>query len=247
MLAVGGGAEQFIAGSGSYQGKDYYEEFAKANYSVSWNKTALAATANEEKALGIFCRSNLPVWLDRNILPDNLQNLTNDPSGAEAAATDLPGLKDMTLKAVDVLRRRGGDRGFFLLSEAASIDKQMHALDYDRALGDLLELDDAVRATVAHLGAVGELEDTLVLVTSDHGHGFDVFGGVDTQYLGDQATDRARRKAVGVYQHSGLSHYQVEAPGVSYATGPHFPVNVSPSEPQRAPSSSDPPLRYVCR
>ncbi|KAK8136091.1 hypothetical protein PG984_004031 [Apiospora sp. TS-2023a] len=224
----GGGAEQFIAGSGSYQGKDYYEEFAKANYTVSWNKTALAAMPNEEKALGIFCRSNLPVWIDRNILPDNLKNLTNDPSGAKSAATDLPGLKDMTLKAIDVLHKRGGDKGFFLMSEAASIDKQMHTLDYDRALGDLLELDDTVRATVEHLKSIGELESTLILVTSDHGHGFDVFGGVDTQYLGDQKTDRERRKAVGVYQNSGLSNYQVEAPGVSYSTGPNFPVNWDP-------------------
>ncbi|KAK8047012.1 alkaline phosphatase [Apiospora saccharicola] len=224
----GGGAEQFIAGSGSYQGKDYYEEFAKANYTVSWNKTALAAMPNEEKALGIFCRSNLPVWIDRNILPDNLKNLTNDPSGAKSAATDLPGLKDMTLKAIDVLHKRGGDKGFFLMSEAASIDKQMHTLDYDRALGDLLELDDTVRATVEHLKSIGELESTLILVTSDHGHGFDVFGGVDTQYLRDQKTDRERRKAVGVYQNSGLSNYQVEAPGVSYSTGPNFPVNWDP-------------------
>ncbi|KAK8040773.1 alkaline phosphatase-like protein [Apiospora phragmitis] len=224
----GGGAEQFIAGSGSYQGKDYYQEFAKANYTVSWNKTALAAIPNEEKALGIFCRSNLPVWIDRNILPDNLKNLTNDPSGAKSAATDLPGLKEMTLKAIDVLHKRGGDKGFFLMSEAASIDKQMHTLDYDRALGDLLELDDTVRATVAHLKSIGELESTLILVTADHGHGFDVFGGVDTQYLKDQKTDRERRKAVGVYQNSGISNYQVEAPGVSYSTGPNFPVNWDP-------------------
>lgn len=52
----------------------------------------------------------------------------------------------------------------------------MHALDYDRALGELLELDDTVRATLAKLEAAGQLEDTLVIVTADHGHGFDVFG-----------------------------------------------------------------------
>lgn len=169
----GGGAEQFFAGKGSYQGKDYYQEFAKKGYTVSWNKTALAAADPSKKALGVFCKSNLPVWLDRNVYKDNLKNLKNDPSGGSGDAADLPGLKEMTLKAVDVLHKRGGDKGFFLMSEAASVDKQMHVLDYDRALGDLLELDDTVRATVAKLKDMGILEETLVLVTADHGHGFE--------------------------------------------------------------------------
>ncbi len=170
----GGGAEQFLLGSGSYLGKDYYAEFAKKGYTVSLNKTSLAKASNSSKALGIFCTSNLPVWLDRNVFSDNLKSLKNDPAGNKSAALDLPGLKEMTLKAIDVLHTRGGDKGFFLMSEAASIDKQMHALDYDRALGDLMELDDTLQATIAKLTALGVLEDTLIVVSADHGHGFDV-------------------------------------------------------------------------
>ncbi|KAI1871705.1 hypothetical protein JX265_005691 [Neoarthrinium moseri] len=224
----GGGADQFLPGSGSYQGEDYYKAFADADYDISLNKTSLTALSNSSKALGVFCKSNMPVWLDRNVFTNNLNSFTNDPSGVKGPAKDLPGLKDMTIKAIDILNERGGDKGFFLMSEAASIDKQMHALDYDRALGDLLELDDTVRATVNHLKAIGELESTLILVTSDHGHGFDVFGGVDTKYLAEQKTDREKRRAVGVYQNSGLSQYTVEKPGISYGTGPNFPVNWDP-------------------
>lgn len=225
----GGGADQFIPGSASYLGKDYYAEFAAQNYSVSLNKTSLLQAPNDTAALGIFCKSNMPVWLDRNVFTDVLSTFKNDPSGAGTPALDLPGLKEMTLKAIDVLHSRGGDKGFFLMSEAASIDKQMHSLDYDRALGDLLELDDTVRATVAHLEALGELEDTLILVTADHGHGFDVFGSADTQYMASKSTAREKRGAIGVYQNSGLSQYTVEAPdGVSYNTGPNFPVNWDP-------------------
>ena len=36
----------------------------------------------------------------------------------------------------------------------ASPDKQMHALDYERALGDILEYDDTIKATLAHLEKV---------------------------------------------------------------------------------------------
>ncbi|KAI1391596.1 alkaline phosphatase-like protein [Hypoxylon trugodes] len=224
----GGGAEQFYPGSGSYEGKDYYEAFSDAGYEISLNKTSLLNLGNSSRALGIFCQSNLPVWLDRNVFTDNIQTFKNDPLGSKSPATDLPGLKEMTLKAIDILHTRGGDKGFFLMSEGASIDKQMHALDYDRALGDLLELDDTVRATVAHLKEIGELENTLILVTADHGHGFDVYGGVDTKYLSEQETDREKRKAVGTYEKSGLSQYTVPVEGVSYGTGPNFPMNWDP-------------------
>lgn len=115
----------------------------------------------------------MPVWLDRNVYTDNLKDLGNDPTGGKGDAKDLPGLKDMTLKAIDVLSTRGKDKGFFLMSEAASIDKQMHALDYDRALGDLLELDDTVRATIEKLKKLDILDETLVIVSADHGHGFE--------------------------------------------------------------------------
>lgn len=79
----------------------------------------------------------------------------------------------MTLKAVEILNKRGGDKGFFLMSEGASIDKQMHVLDYDRALGDLLEFDDTIRATIEKLDKLGILDETLVVVSADHGHGFE--------------------------------------------------------------------------
>jgi alkaline phosphatase len=164
----------------------------------------------------------------RNVYKANLAKLTNDPTGNKSAALDLPGLKEMTLKAVDILHTRGGDKGFFLMSEAASIDKQMHTLDYDRALGDLLELDDTITATIAKLKALGVLNDTLIIVTADHGHGFDVFGSADTKYLASKGSDREKRNAIGVYRDSGLSQYTVTNASISYNTGVNFPVNWDP-------------------
>jgi alkaline phosphatase len=74
----------------------------------------------------------------------------------------------------------------------------MHVQDVDRALGDLLELDDTIRATVAHLEKLGLLEETLILVTADHGHGFDVYGSSDTEYLNAQ-TMIEQREVPSVY------------------------------------------------
>ena len=55
-----------------------------------------------------------------------------------------------------------------------------------------------------------------------------MFGGADTKYLAEQKDDRKKRDAVGVYQYSGLSQYTVPQPGISYNTGPNFPVNWDP-------------------
>ncbi|KAI9833678.1 MAG: hypothetical protein M1826_006769 [Phylliscum demangeonii] len=228
-VILGGGAEQFYPNSQSFQGKDYYAAFAAKGYAVVQNRTSLAKTCNSTKTLGIFTVSNMPVWLDRNVYQDNLRNRKNSPDGKGADAIDLPGLKEMTLKAIDILETRNEANGWFLMSEAASIDKQMHTLDYDRALGDLLELDDTIKATIAKLKDLGELENTLLLVTADHGHGFDVTGSVDTKYLDAQKEDRKKRDAIGNYFNSGLSQYVVQTnASIKYTEGTYFPANWDP-------------------
>ncbi|KAL9101948.1 MAG: hypothetical protein Q9163_002836 [Psora crenata] len=243
-VLFGGGAEQFIPGKTSFQGRDYYAAFAAKNYNVVLNNTALQKTANTTKTLGIFSVSNMAKWLDRNVYRNNLLGNKDSPDGKNGSATDQPGLKEMTVKAIDILQTRNHEKGWFLMSEAASIDKQMHTLDYDRALGELLELDDTVRATIAHLDALKTLNNTLILVTADHGHGFDVMGSVDTKYLNAQTTDRSKRDAIGTYRESGLSQYTNpnSEPGPTsnsssqnnhtsqfyYTNGTFFPANWDP-------------------
>jgi alkaline phosphatase len=243
-VLFGGGAEQFIPGPGSFEGLDYYKQFAKEGYTVVQNKTAMDAAKNTTKILGIFSVSNMAKWLDRNVYPENLKGQKNSPDGKEEDALDQPGLKEMTLKAIDVLDARHADKGWFLMSEAASIDKQMHTLDYDRALGELLELDDTVKATIEKLKSMGQLENTLVLVTADHGHGFDVMGSVDTKYLNEQTTDRKKRGAIGTYQNSGLSQYTVETnASLHYTEGTNFPANWDPRYSLFSGLSADPDRR----
>ncbi|KAL8677284.1 MAG: hypothetical protein Q9186_006271 [Xanthomendoza sp. 1 TL-2023] len=232
-VLLGGGAEQFNPGKTSFRGQDYYKLFASKGYNVVQNNTALSSTPNNAKTLGIFTTSNLPVWLDRNVYKQNLLR-GNSPDGKKGNATDVPGLKEMTLKAIDILNARHRKEGWFLMSEAASIDKQMHALDYDRALGDLLELDDTVKNTLAKLKQLGCQRETLVLVTADHGHGFDVAGSVDTKYLNAQDGDRKKRGAIGTYRESGLSQYvipgspQDTGSGLQFSEGAAFPANWDP-------------------
>nr|POF17657.1 alkaline phosphatase h [Quercus suber] len=215
-VLFGGGAENFCSpelGGETYMNRDYYNVFRDAGYKLVYNNTELQASANDERTLGIFSTSNMEKC------PDCL--------GGDA--TDQPGLKEMTLKAIDILNTKSissGDNGWFIMSEAASIDKQMHLLDYDRALGELLELDDTIKHSIAHLEELGVLDETLIVVTADHGHGFDVFGNVDTKYFNAQGTDRAKRNAIGTYQNSGESQY-VNTGNLRYAES-NFPSNWDP-------------------
>jgi alkaline phosphatase len=122
-VLFGGGAEQFIPSSKSFQGKDYYKEFQNRGYTLVQNNTALKNASLTERTLGIFSVSNMAKWLDRNVYKNNTQIPKTAPDGSSAAANDQPGLKEMTLKAIDILHKRNPEKGFFLMSEAASIDK----------------------------------------------------------------------------------------------------------------------------
>lgn len=209
--------------------QDYYNVFRRAGYGVALNNTQLQAASNSSRLLGIFSVSNMAKWLDRNVYTSNLLNQKNAPDGSKGDAVDQPGLKQMTLKAIDILNTRAtanGSNGWFIMSEAASIDKQLHVLDYDRALGELLELDDTIKASIEHLKQLNALSETLIVVTADHGHGFDVFGSVDTQYLNAQKDDRSKRNAVGTYVNSGESQY-INTGSLRYADS-NFPSNWDP-------------------
>ena len=97
-------------------------------------------------------------------------------------ATDAggePSLSEMTVKAIDLLkrgqRRQGGwsrDNGYFLMVEGGRIDHAHHDGNALRALHDAQELDKAVGAAV---NAV-DLRDTLIIVSADHSHVFNIAG-----------------------------------------------------------------------
>ncbi len=87
--------------------------------------------------------------MDRIVFSDNIPN--RDPNGntnprcdvvLNAPPTDQPRLVDMTTKALEKLQL--SEDGFYLMVEGASIDKQMHGMDYDRALAELIEWDEGL-------------------------------------------------------------------------------------------------------
>lgn len=218
-----GGAEYF-KGNKSLNKQDYYEIFKKSGYNLVMDKKSLLANKkNNEKLLGIFRQGNMDVWFERNLFSNNTvgNKAHSDLSGADALGKDQPGLSDMTLSALEVLRRRGGDHGFFMMSEAASVDKQLHGFDFPRAWADLIELDVTIKNTVKWLKKNGEYEDTLILLTADHAHAFDVWGTVDSRYIKSHDKTEDMRNSIGVYGQAGF-------PGYFDINGDGFPDSFSP-------------------
>ncbi|NOZ66213.1 MAG: alkaline phosphatase [Alphaproteobacteria bacterium] len=81
-----------------------------------------------------------------------------------------PSLADMTGKAIQLLNNKGG--GYFLYIEGARIDHAHHQGNAYKALHDGVALAEAVQRAKEMTNA----EDTLIIVTADHSHGFVMTG-----------------------------------------------------------------------
>ena len=247
-IVLGGGGRFALAPSvdGSrckaenYDGVDFdgYAAYEAAGYSLVETNDQLQAAveAGDERIMGIFAGGNMDTWLDRNVFGDN--------------AADQPGLVDMTLAALQVVSKN--ENGFYLEVEAAHVDKQLHPMDFDRALAEGIEFDRTIAATVEYLEANGMMENTLIIVTADHGHSFDVYGTVDVEAFNAAEDEAGKRAAIGIYQNAGSPTYVDEdgdmypdnwAPSVTLAMGkvdhPAFTEDFQVSETPREPSIND--------
>src|SRR3989440_12295830 len=100
--------------------------------------------------------------------------------GAERVV-NVPMLDNMARAAIGSLSS-SSPRGFFLMIEGASIDKQSHVEDADRAIWETIEFDRAVgvakRFAEQTNSDADPNNDTLVIVTADHEtSGFSLISG----------------------------------------------------------------------
>ncbi|MGQ8364726.1 alkaline phosphatase [Glaciecola sp. 1036] len=109
--------------------------------------------ASTERVFGLFNESHMQYEADR----------ANDIAGE-------PSLTEMTSKAIDILDNN--EKGFFLMVESGRIDHGHHAGSAYGALTDTIELSNAVRAAMEMTNP----EETLIIVTADHGHVFTIAG-----------------------------------------------------------------------
>lgn len=165
-VLMGGGIEYFAADQRG-DDRDLIQEYVDAGY-VFWNRRAqVTGSAHPDKVLGLFGRGHLPYTLDWR--------------REQAISEKVPTLAEMTRTALDILAR---GPGFLLQVEGGRVDHAAHNNDAAALLWDQLAFDDAVAVV---LDWAGGRDDTLVIVTTDHGNSNPGLNGVGGGYADTDA------------------------------------------------------------
>ena len=204
-------------------GRDLIAEFQSAGFTYAATRSELDAfdPRRGDKLLGLFALSNMNVALDKI---DGRRAKASGQTGAtvvdDYGFPDQPMLDEMTAKALAALGK--APKGFVLMVEGASIDKQAHAMDTERWLLDTLEFDRAIAVARDFAAQRG---DTLVIVTADHEcSGAALIGAsrVTDAKLQELAAaggaTNLRDPVVGVYEQAGFPQYRFAADGYPVTT-----------------------------
>lgn len=197
-VILGGGAANFLPQAAATSKRrddiDYITKFKDAGYPYVKTADELKATADKPdttKLLGLFTPGNMDGVLDRKFLK----------GGGVKKYPEQPDLTDQVQAALDVLSRN--DNGFVLMVESGMIDKYAHLLDMDRAVYDVIMLDNAVK--LAKQWATRRGDDTLILVVSDHSHPNSLIGTINDDMSTE--TNLPLRERIGVYDKAGFPNY----------------------------------------
>jgi alkaline phosphatase len=182
--------------------RDLVGDFRKDGYVYADSRKSLLDMMGPRPPhiLGLFASGDMPVAFDK--LGRGAEQITN-----------VPMLDEMSNVAIDSLSS-SSPRGFFLMIEGASIDKQIHDEDADRAIWDTIEFDRAVGVAKRFAARTNSdndpNNDTLVIVTADHETGgFSIIGAKNP----DPRIPRGSRDAARPYR--GFPDYQ-DADGDGY-------------------------------
>ena len=154
-LALGGGRAAFVTADqgGQRQDRDLTAEWTDLGGVYVADRAGFDALDADDDApvLGLFTNSHLSYELDR------------DPA-------EEPSLAELTEFAIE--RLSNNEDGYYLLVEGGRIDHAHHGANAARALNDALAMAEAV----ATAESMVDLDETLILVTADHGHVFTIAG-----------------------------------------------------------------------
>jgi alkaline phosphatase len=197
-VLMGGGAANFLPQAATASKRkddiDYVARFRDAGYSVATTAPELNGLAKKpetRKLLGLFTPGNMDGVLDRKFLG----------GGGVKKFPQQPDLTEQVHGALKILSRN--DNGFFLMVESGLIDKYAHLLDMDRAVYDVIMLDNAVK--LARDWAAKRGDDTLILVVSDHSHPNSLVGTVNDDM--SKESNLPLRERLGVYEKAGFPNY----------------------------------------
>ncbi|MPZ17738.1 MAG: alkaline phosphatase [Luteitalea sp.] len=207
-VLMGGGARHFSPnGEGDDEradGRDLVGEYRDAGYRLVTTGTELGTIQAEAeppaRLLGLFHPAHMNVSFDKVGAGRYSRELALEEN---ASRRDQPMLDDMARAAIRSLAAHSSD-GFYLLIEGASIDKQAHAVDAERTIWDVIELDRAVQVALDFAETTNNdadpTNDTLVLATADHEAGGLAIIGVGNEPYAPAALGTAVRDYAAVFR-----------------------------------------------
>jgi alkaline phosphatase len=89
---------------------------------------------------------------------------------SEADIRENPTLKQLTEAAIHVLEKK--DKGFWLMVESGDVDWANHGNNIDNSIGAVLSGEAAVQSIFEWIEKKNAWDESLVIVTADHGHFF---------------------------------------------------------------------------
>lgn len=143
-------------------GRDLYQEFKNKDYAVTRTKSELLVEANNERILGIYSDHHLPYSVD-HIHQEEL--------------SEIPTLAEMSDVAINNLSRNNA--GFILQIEGGRVDHAAHNNDPAGLIYDQIAFDDAIKVA---MDFAESRDDTLVIVTTDHGNANPGLNGIGSGY-----------------------------------------------------------------
>jgi alkaline phosphatase len=158
-----GGGNIFYSAEHRDDGRDLYSEHSQAGYKVVRKKEDLKSFNGDEKLLGIFYDSHVPYTLDH--------------MNTEEYRRDIPTIAEMTESALKRLSRN--PNGFILQVEGGKVDHAAHGNDAAGLIYDQIAFDDAIGKV---LEFTENRNDTLVIITTDHGNANPGLNGVGSGY-----------------------------------------------------------------
>jgi len=214
--------QEMAAGWGVPQGtldpqRDLLSDFEAAGFDYAPDASSLAsAYPHSSKLLGLFALSNMNVAMDKIAGRRGTSTLVDD-----YGFPNQPMLDEMTTAALKVLSRNS--KGFVLMVEGASIDKQAHNMDSDRWILETIEFDRAIGVA---RDFARQNPDTLVIVTADHEcGGVNIIGAATVSNAELQARASAnagvaqlRAGVVGTYDAAGFPRYTIAEDGYPVTT-----------------------------
>ena len=149
-VLLGGGRRHFVPNTRT-DNSDLLDGFRQKGYTVAETKSDLQDWNRKGRILGAFNDTHLPYVLDYRHTPSHQEQVPRLPAMTEAALQRLDRNRD----------------GFLLQVEGGRVDHGAHNADTGALVYDQIEFDDTI-GTVLDF-AQGR-DDTLVIITTDHGN-----------------------------------------------------------------------------